>query len=189
MRTSERMAFAVEWTRAGFEELGFVGWKTFGALAALDLPPRHGVYVILRKPAPPPKFLLESVGGPHKREALTVDVDVLEKAWRDDAEVVYIGKAGSRLGLRERLWAYAKQGRGRSAGHAGGRFIWQLPESSDLLVSWRETPGADVGDVEEALLALHVEQFGWRPFANLKGGHSMAPNDARSLLAHVFAAQ
>lgn len=183
------MSLRLEWTRAGFDSLGFVGWKPFGTLEARDLPPRHGVYVVIREPALRPVFLTESVGGPHKRQPLTVAIDVLERAWRDDAEVVYIGMAGSRLGLQERLWAYAKQGRGRSAGHAGGRFIWQLPASSELLVGWRETHGADVGDVEEALLALHVEQFGRRPFANLKGGHSMAPNDARSLLAHVFDAQ
>jgi hypothetical protein len=181
------VAFAVEWTRAGFEQLGFVGWKAFNALEARDLPPRHGVYVLVREPGPRPEFLMESVGGPHKRKPLTVDVDVLEKAWRDDAEVVYVGKAGSRLGLQERLWAYAKQGRGRSAGHAGGRFVWQLPASDELLVGWRETEGVDVGDVEEALLALHIEQFGRRPFANMKDGHSMTPDQARLLLAKVFA--
>lgn len=181
------MTFQVEWNRSGFERLGFVGWKPFGALELRDLPPRHGVYVVVREPGPRPEFLIDSVGGPHKRKALTVDVDVLEKAWRDDAEVVYVGKAGSRLGLQERLWAYAKQGRGRSAGHAGGRFVWQLPASYELLVGWREINGVDVGDVEEALLALHIEEFRRRPFANMKDGYAMAPHQARLLLADLFA--
>lgn len=87
----------------------------------------------------------------------------------------------------ERLWAYAKQGRGRSAGHAGGRFVWQLPASDRLLVGWRETNGTDVGEVEEALLALHIEQFGRRPFANMKDGYTMAPGQARLLLAEMLA--
>ena len=180
------MSFAVDWTRAGFERLGFLGWKPFGALEAGDLPPRHGVYVVVREAGPRPHFLLDSVGGPHKRKALTVDVELLEMAWQDEAEVVYIGKAGSRRGLQDRLWAFAKQGRGRSVGHAGGRFVWQLPASEELLVAWRETGGLDVGDVEEALLALHIDQFGRRPFANMKDGHKMAPDQARLLLADFF---
>ncbi|RXZ72793.1 hypothetical protein [Agromyces albus] len=181
------MRLEIEWTRAGFERLGFVGWKTFGALESRDLPPRHGVYVVVREPGPRPVFLVESVGGLHKRKALTVGVDVLETAWGDNAEVVYVGKAGGKHGLRDRLWDYARQGRGRSAGHAGGRFVWQLPSSEALLVGWRATEDLDVGDVEEALLALHIEQFGRRPFANMKDGYKMAPNDARRFLADAFA--
>lgn len=180
------MAFEVEWTRAGLAQLGFVGWRAFGSLEARDLPPRHGVYVVVRAPGPRPEFLADSVAGPHKRKALTVDVDMLRKAWRDDAEVVYIGKAGGRLGLQERLWAYAKQGRGRSAGHAGGRFVWQLPASDQLQVGWRETGALDVGEVEEAMLALHIDEFHRRPFASMKDGYRMTPHEARRLLATAF---
>ncbi len=111
---------------------------------------------------------------------------MLQKAWRDDAEVVYVGKAGSRLGLQERLRAYAKQGRGRSAGHAGGRFVWQLPAGDKLLVGWREINNVDVGDVEEAMLALHIEQFDRRDFANLKDGYKMPADRARLLLADAL---
>lgn len=49
---------------------------------------------------PRPIFLTESPAGPHKRRPLTVDVDILEEAWL--AEVVYVGKAGTCLVLRER---------------------------------------------------------------------------------------
>lgn len=166
--------------------LGLCGWKPFGALVAADLPPRHGVYVVVRQPGPHPLFLSENVGGPHKGRPLTVEVEVLQKAWRDDAEVVYVGKAGSRLGLQERLRAYAKQGRGRSAGHAGGRFVWQLPAGDKLLVGWREINNVDVGDVEEAMLALHIEQFDRRDFANLKDGYKMPADRARLLLADAL---
>lgn len=174
----------IEWTRAGFEQLSFVGWKLFGLIERSDVPPSHGVYVVLREPIDHPKFLAESVGGPHKRKPLTVGVDVLDVAWRDGAEVVYIGKAGGRGGLRARLWAYARQGRGHPAGHVGGRFLWQLPSSDELVVGWRET--GEVGDVEEAILALHIDEFGRRPFANIKGGRRMSPDVARSYLASAF---
>lgn len=171
---------SIEWTRAGFERLSFQGWKPFGSIEKSDLPDKHGVYVVTREPSDRPEFLVESVGGPHKRKTLTVGVDVLDKAWRDGAEVVYIGKAGGARGLQDRLWAYARQGRGHSAGHAGGRFIWQLPSSNSLMVGWREV--ADVGDVEEALLALHIEEYGRRPFANMKDGLRMSPPQARDYL-------
>jgi hypothetical protein len=141
---------------------------------------------VVRQTGPRPVFLAESVGGAHKRKTPTVSLDVLESAWRDDAEVIYVGKAGSRLGFRDRLWAYARQGRGRSAGHAGGRYIWQLPASDALLVGWRETRDVDVGDVEEALLALHIEEFDRRPFANLKAGAKMSYDAARALVNRVF---
>lgn len=174
----------IEWTRAGFERLGFEGWKRFGSVERDDLPPRHGVYVVVREPGERPTFLVESVGGPHKRKPLTVGLDELQQAWRDDAEVVYVGKAGGARGLKDRLWAYARQGRGHSAGHAGGRFLWQLPGSGKLLVGWREI--VDVSEVEEALLALHIERFGRRPFANMKDGNRMTPHQARAYLVEVF---
>jgi hypothetical protein len=140
------------------------------------------VYVVTREPDVPPTFLKESVGGPHKRAPLTVGIDKLEQAWRDQAEVVYVGKAAGRGGLQERLWAYARQGLGHPAGHAGGRFIWQLAGSDELVVGWMETIDETPEDVEEALLAMHIEAFGRRPFANLKGGTKIGEAEARTLL-------
>ena len=174
----------IEWTRVGFERLGFRGWKRFGSVERSDLPPGRGVYVVVREPGERPTFLAESVGGPHKHRPLTVGIDELQHAWRDEAEIVYVGKAGGGHGLKGRLWAYARQGRGHSAGHAGGRFLWQLPESGQLLVGWREL--VDVGEVEEALLSLHIERFDRRPFANMKDGNRMTPDEARAYLVEVF---
>jgi len=176
----------VEWSREGFERLGFVGWKRFAEITKADLPPDPGVYVVTTTPGARPVFLAESVGGPHKRRPLTVPVVTLEAAWRDGAEVVYVGKAAGARGLQDRLWAYAKQGRGQSAGHQGGRYIWQLPDSGSLLVGWRATPGFNPEHVEEALLALHIEEFGRRPFANLRDNRT-PPRVARALVAEAFA--
>lgn len=175
----------IEWTRAGFERLGFVGWKPFVGLARGDLPAALGVYVVTTPPLQAPEFGQRSVGGSHKGRDLTVDAATLQASWRDGAEILYIGKAGSGSGFRDRLWAYARQGRGHSAGHFGGRYIWQLPAAEQLVVGWRATPGVDPGDVENALLALHIEQFGVRPFANLTGGGKIRPDDARELLSRL----
>ncbi len=177
----------IEWSRAGFERLGFIGWKPFGELEKDDLPVDRGVYVVTTPPASRPTFLPESVGGKHKRRVLTAENSALEAAWRDGAEVLYVGKAGGALGLQDRLWAYAKQGRGRSAGHYGGRYLWQLPSSAELLVGWRGTGGIEAGVAEEALLALHKEAFGVRPFANLTGGGTFSPHAAREVVSQLIA--
>jgi hypothetical protein len=147
----------VEWTQRGFEGLGFKGWTTFGELTRDELPDEHGVYVVLVEPSNVlPAFLVDSVGRPHKKKALTVEVEKLERAWQSGSEVLYLGKAGGARGLHDRLWAYAQQGRGFSAGHQGGRYLWQLPGSELLTVGWRATGKLDSHDVEDALLSLYI---------------------------------
>ncbi len=130
-----------------------------------------------------PTFLERSVGGPHKGRDLTVPVARLRESWTDDAQILYIGKASS---LRTRLWAYARQGRGHSASHYGGRFLWQLPQSEELVVGWREVVTARPGDVEDALITLYAANFGRRPFANLNGGRAMSVAFARAVVGAEF---
>jgi hypothetical protein len=53
-------------------------------------------------------------------------------------------------------------------GHWGGRYIWQLSNSDNLIICWKPTK-QDARDVESEM----IEQFkrehnGCRPFANLK---------------------
>lgn len=104
---------------------GFQGWKPWHSLKSADLPHERGVYVVVGNHERP-DFLAESTGGPHKGVSLTTDVETLSAAWIG-SEVLYIGKANAGRGLRDRLWAYARHGRGRSAGHFGGRYLWQHP--------------------------------------------------------------
>ena len=172
------------WTRVWFEQQGFEGWKAFGELTHDDLPKERGVYVVLTEPSGlVPEFLPDSVGGAHKRKPLTDNRANVEENWQAGAEVLYLGMAGSIKGLHDRLWAYARQGRGFSAGHRGGRYVWQLPNSDRLTVAWRTTGEMDAHDVEDALLSLYIETWGDRPFANLQDGYRFTPAEARELLS------
>lgn len=143
---------------------GFAGWVTFENIRHADpCPDVGGVYVVTRTEDCDPCFLDRSCGGWFKDRDPTVSFSVLEANWVPDAEVVYIGKANN---IRRRLREFAKFGAGQRIGHWGGRLIWQLEESSKLLVSWKPTPGLDPLAHEAQLLAQFRAEYGKSPFAN-----------------------
>ena len=158
-------------TRSDLERFGFEGW-----IPAADFHPDAvptgvgGVYVAYRASNEPPIFLPTSSAGTRDGRDPTLPVEVLQRAWVLESHIVYIGKAdltpGS--GLRKRVWAYVRQGRGRSAGHWGGRATWQLADGPDLLVAWMATD-RDPRDVEREMLAAFLKDHGRLPFANLVG--------------------
>jgi hypothetical protein len=146
---------------------GFDGFVTFEELrdGATGVPLSGGVYVVIRRGTHSPTFLTESCGGHFKDRNPTELVDVLERKWVKDAEVLYVGKGND---LRRRLKQYATFGAGRPIGHWGGRYIWQLTDSDQLLVAWKtcrdeETPGHQ----EAHLTGRFKRAYGRLPFANI----------------------
>ena len=153
------------WTREGLEAAGFGGWFTFDDLAH-ELPKLSqagGVYVVAQAAKSKPDFLKTNPGGQFKDRDPTVDAEALAANWVDGAEVVYIGKADN---LRRRLRQFMRFGAGVPIGHWGGRLIWQLSRSAELLVAWRETPGEVPKEVETRMLAEFRSARGKPPFAN-----------------------
>jgi hypothetical protein len=153
------------WTRDSLEAAGFVGWITFAALtnALTDVPQTGGVYVVIQAAGAEPECLNSNPGGRFKDRDPTVDAAALEANWVDGAEVVYIGKADN---LRRRLRQFGQFGAGKPVGHWGGRLIWQLARTTELLVAWRETPGEVPKEVETTMLADFKAAYSQPPFAN-----------------------
>lgn len=153
-----------DFSRDALEKAGFIGFVPFASLPTSKVPTGGGVYVVLRPSQELPAFLAVSPAGTHKGRSPTVPRDTLRQKWVPGTSVVYVGKATS---LFERLSGYRRQGSGGKAGHFGGRYIWQLTDSVDLIVAWRETRGVPrAGEVQ--LVSPFRSQYGSLPFANLR---------------------
>lgn len=122
-------------------------------------------------------FIHPSIGGWFKGQDPSESIERLKGEWVPGAHVVYIGKADYRSrrkpieALRRRLWEFARFGAGEPVGHRGGRLIWQLADSPELLVAWREVRWDETArDYEKRLLHRFADLHGGRrPFANLTG--------------------
>jgi hypothetical protein len=171
MTVDERLqpALPKSFRRPDLEATGFVGWRTWDAFrtSSSDVPDGPGVYVVLRESTRPPKFLTVNPGGHYKGDDPTVPVATLKDAWVPGAHVLNIGKANT---LRSRLRTYARYGGGASkAAHRGGRYIWQLADSNQLLVAWHPISWGETAREYESRLLAHFKTLhaGRRPFANL----------------------
>ena len=153
-----------QFSRPALASDGFLGWIGFDDLReANPCPTSSGAYVVTRTSRSAPCFLDQSCGGWFKDRNPTVPKEHLLANWVEDAEVIYIGKANN---LRRRVREYARFGAGHKTGHWGGRLIWQLGDSSKLLVAWKETPLREPATVEAEMLNQFHRAYGAPPFAN-----------------------
>jgi hypothetical protein len=147
------------------KKAGFIGFKKMSELF-LDssiLPDNNEVYLVLNVDNKPGEFLTIGTGGHFKGKDPNISLADLKSNWVDNTKVVYIGKATS---LRSRLRQYFSFGQGKNIGHYGGRLIWQIKYSKDLVVCWKSLT-TDPREFEADLIQQFVKTFGYRPFANL----------------------
>ncbi len=157
--------------RPHLEAAGFVGWRTWDELRGsglCEVPSGPAVYVVLRPAAGAPTFLDTNPGGRFKEQDPTVPIQVLSANWVPSSQVVYIGKANV---ADRRLRQFARFGAGEKIGHWGGRYIWQLLDSDQLLVAWHAVSWTEPARGYEKRLLAHFAGLngGVRPFANLTG--------------------
>ena len=154
------------------KKAGFVGFKTMQELFgdSSQLPAIKGVYLVLNLDTKAPSYLQVGSGGHFKGKNPNITIPELKSNWVDKTIVVYIGKAGSETSsatLKSRLKQYFGFGQGKNIGHWGGRLIWQLATSNNLVVCWKALPNEDPRTFEGKLIKDFVTQYGNRPFANL----------------------
>ena len=146
---------------------GFVGFKTVAEMkngGCRELPRPGGVYLIVRLHNTKPQFLTVGSGGHFKGQDPNVSIDELKANWVEDTCVLYIGKATS---LKTRVSAYMSFGKGSNVGHWGGRLVWQLADSDQLLVCWKQTDEVP-RQVEKDMIKEFRDQYGAWPYANLQ---------------------
>lgn len=147
------------------KKAGFIGFKKMSELFfdSSMLPNNNGVYLVLNIDNKPGEFLTVGSGGHFKGKDPNISLADLKSNWVDNTKVVYIGKATS---LRSRLRQYFSFGQGKNIGHYGGRLIWQIKYSKDLVVCWKSLT-TDPREFEADLIQQFVKTYGCRPFANL----------------------
>jgi hypothetical protein len=154
------------------KKAGFTGFKKMSELFidSSSIPKIKGVYLVLNPNFKKAEYLQIGTGGHFKGKNPNITLDELKSNWVDNSLVVYIGKAGSETSnatLHSRLKQYFGFGQGKNIGHWGGRLIWQLKNSADLIVCWKSLPNDDPRTFENQLIRNFVSEFSKRPFANL----------------------
>jgi len=153
------------------KKLGFTGFITIKNLMddSSSIPKTKGIYLVLNL-SKNTEFMEIGSGGFFKGKNPNVPISELKSNWVEDSIVVYIGKAGregSNATLQSRLKQYFKFGQGYNIGHYGGRYIWQLKNSLDLVVCWKTLPNDDPRSIESQLIQQFIKEYQKRPFANL----------------------
>lgn len=149
-----------------YREEGFTGFVKVANLRLTSniIPPTEGVYVVLRATNDKPIFLEEGTGGHFKDRNPNVPIAELEKKFVGGSDTMYIGKATN---LHKRLGQLLRFGAGANVGHWGGRYLWQLADSDNLLIAWKETYPSNSREVEFEMLTTYRNEHGRLPFANL----------------------
>ncbi|WP_066298304.1 hypothetical protein [Arthrobacter luteolus] len=150
---------------------GFTGFRPIADLETNRIPQRQGIFAVLRPAGFEPVFLAESTAGTFKRKNPSVFRAVLADEWVQDADVLFIGKAGpgskGNRGLRRQIQEYLDFGRGKPPGHWDGRLIWQLAGAGTLLMAWKELPPEELNAAQAAYHEQFRQIHGRLPFANL----------------------
>ena len=130
-----------------------------------NIPETSGVYWVLRPVGMPIRFT-EQI---YNRSASLYSAEMLSSKYLncENQEVLYIGKAESKKGLRQRLKQYMNYGWNNATNHKGGRAIWQIKDAGLLLLAYEECEDARAR--EKQLLSDYKAENGSYPLANWRG--------------------
>lgn len=129
------------------------------------IPDVPGVYRVLLPEGMPVRFTERT----YNHSARLYPVETLSSKYEKckDQEILYIGKADGKKGLRQRLKQYMNFGWDKATNHKGGRAIWQIKDAGLLLLTYEECE--DAAAREKQLLADYKVRNGSYPLANWRG--------------------
>ena len=140
---------------------GFKGFLSVSNLIdsrCCDIPDSRVIYLVLRLKSGKPSFCSA------KYRESKYSTKALREHWIYNSVVLYIGKASK--SLRDRIYAYVRFGQNKNSGHAGGRSIWHLSDSNQLILCWKITPDSDPIVLERDLIKEFKSIYSYRPYAN-----------------------
>lgn len=171
------------YTNNFIENYGFKGgisveeFLTSRTASLNQVPSESGIYIVVY---PYKKFenmfIPIGTGGHFHNEDPNVSLEELDSNWVENADIIYIGKAGgtSKKGrvykatLRKRIGQLLSFGNYKKIGHRGGRYLWQHISAKDFRIYWYQCKDAENAiEVEHELLAGFVKEYKKLPFANL----------------------
>ena len=153
------------------EEIKEDGFKGFESVKKLRknssrIPQDKGVYLVLKPQDMDVKFLETGTGGHFKDKDPNVSIDKLKAKWIEDTLVLYVGRTGRTL--YERINELLRFGQGENIGHWGGRYLWQINHSEELVICWKEMQDEDPEEIWKQLLWDFESVYSKLPFANLR---------------------
>jgi hypothetical protein len=140
------------------------------------LPDSQGIYfVIYPHEWPEDLFLAKGTGGHFKGKDPNVSIEELWSNWVEDADILYIGKAGGirnngtpiKSTLMKRIIMLLRFGNGKNIGHRGGRYLWQHENSPDFRVYWYRCTDENPICLEKQLINDFQKMYHKKPYANL----------------------
>jgi len=83
---------------------------------------------------------------------------------KDFKDILYIGKASGKNGLRQRITQFVAYGYSDGNNHRGGRAIWQIESNKSLLLDYFVCENAEAKERE--FLVAFEQKYHTYPFAN-----------------------
>ena len=139
--------------------------ETLHQFACQCIPDAPGVYWVLAPEGIPIQFSSTALN--HAAPLYPVDTLTQKYAECQDKQILYIGKADGKKGLRQRLQQYMRYGWNEAVNHKGGRAIWQIQDFGMLMLTYE--PCSSSAAREHQLLHDYRTINGCYPLANWRG--------------------
>ena len=122
-RTPPRVRNPLPINKQTLRDAGFAGFRPLARLEINRVPQAPGIFAVLKPDGYEPRFLAKSTAGVFKKKDPSLGEAALAAEWIDDADVLYLGKAGpgskGNRGLRQANTGVRRLREGQAAGPLG----------------------------------------------------------------------